>query len=167
MYAWPIWPLPLTPGRGQWCDTNVARASTTSARSRVVTQLLADDSPRPNQDVFFLDSPTQDCSHYRRRQQPRVSRRSGCFNLAWFPHSGSKTQPRDQVLPSLVRSHWRCRQLLGQALYALCKDVPLQPKQEACVPSTASSVAAVQAARRQHSGMVQASATVMEGDTAV
>ena len=28
MYAWPSWPLPLTPGRGQCCDTNVARALT-------------------------------------------------------------------------------------------------------------------------------------------
>ena len=47
------------------------------------------------------------------------------------------------------------------------KDAPPQPEQEACVPSTAPSVAAVQAARQQHSEMVQASATVMVGDTAV
>ena len=164
MYAWPPWPLPLTPGRGQWCDTNVARASTTSAQSRVVTQLLA---CKPNRDVFTLGSPIQGCSHYRRLAQPRVSRRSGCFNLAWFPHSRSKTQPRDQLWPSFVRGHWRCRRLLGQALHALCKDAPLQPRREACVPSTAANVAAVQAAPQQHSGMVQASATVMEGDTAV
>jgi hypothetical protein len=117
MYAWPPWPLPLTPGRGQWCDTNVARASTTSAQSRVVTQLLA---CKPNQDVFFLDSPTQDCSHYRRRQQPRVSRRSGCFNLAWFPHSRSKTQPRDQVWPSFVVAIGNVASSSTKGRYMLC-----------------------------------------------
>ena len=53
-----------------------------------MAQLLA---CKPNRDVFTLGSPIQGCSHYRRLLQPRVSRRSGCFNSAWFPHSRSKT----------------------------------------------------------------------------
>jgi hypothetical protein len=39
----------------------------------------------------------------RRLPQPRVSRRSGCFNLAWFPHSRSKTQP-SKTMPKRKRS---------------------------------------------------------------
>ena len=97
MYAWPPWPLPLTPGRGQWCDTNMAQAlthsGTISGGDTATRRRQPETQPRrrnPRQ-------PPQECSHYRRRQQPRVSRRSGCFNLAWFPPSRSKTQPHDQA----------------------------------------------------------------------
>ena len=54
-----------------------------------------------------------------------------------------------------------------EALYALCKVAPLQPKRGACVPSMVTNVAAIRAVRQQHRPMVQASAIIMGEDTAV
>ena len=54
-----------------------------------------------------------------------------------------------------------------EALYALCKVAPLQPKRGACVPSMVTNVAAIWAVRQQHRPMVQASAIIMVEDTDV
>ena len=57
MYAWPIWPLPLTPGRGQWCDTNVARALTHIGTISGGDTATRRRQPKPDRDVGILNSP--------------------------------------------------------------------------------------------------------------
>ena len=81
--------------------------------------------------------------------------------------TGASRQPAQIVQCLGGYNHTHSALNTREALHALCKVAPLQPKRGACVAGMVTNVAAIRAVRQQHRPMVQASAIIMVEDTDV